>query len=789
MKLKDKVTDFIGKWIIILLGLTSIFAFVDGFEIQCNIFVILLVMLLSSGVFLALFQMKHKGIVMIVIGVVFAIVVLMVHRTLISGIYSIANVIIKQYRIYFSANDIALFGISREGVIFSSMKQINTFLLSMLAFVYAYLLVTFTWNRIFAPFHILLSLIFVIPVIVLGLFPNTFLVSILIIYYLMCFMFQHNRTVYPVRMMILSGISAIIIVFIFIFVSPTDYDSSGRYEKINKKIDAIVDKYHLDELSFDSLGSMLKGNAKSEEAMGGVNGGKLGQVDRLEYTNDIIMRATVPEINGNIYLKGYVALNYKKDHWGDIDEEQIATFKNSIGNVKYLDDYGTPYLTQSTGDVKKMTLKYFKSDTDAYRFVPYFAMTGNGLPIEYYYDLRPKAKEGDSFWYSYIEIQQSQYGEYHAGGDASQQESLAYTVAMEVPEDIRSLFDELISDSPQYDGTSDSFNECVDYVKNYLQNHTTYSIAPGRLGKNEDYVTEFLTVKKEGYCTAYASSAVLMFRYMGIPARYVEGYVITPKDCQGVKVDADGYKVVDIRDKYAHAWAEVYIPGIGYAPIETTPGYGGTSGTDNPNPGAEPKETTMQKDSDEPSSTSGEEKTTTENPSESNENTSTPSNVGTDKSGEGRSGKISTLSAKEKKCVTVIIIVIVVILVLSVFVYKWQERRRILYDYKTEDMRHNVIVLGALLKRYLGRIGIDYCMSDTKKELAEELNRRASTARAKKDINVIAESEEETIKVLSIVEKAKYCDENCQITQEEYEKVRQYVEELKNSLQYLKNRV
>ena len=42
---------------------------------------------------------------------------------------------------------------------------------------------------------------------------------------------------------------------------------------------------------------------------------------------------------------------------------------------------------------------------------------------------------------------------------------------------------------------------------------------------------EFL-VSKKGYDVQFATAATLMFRYYGIPARYVEGYLITPKDAK-----------------------------------------------------------------------------------------------------------------------------------------------------------------------------------------------------------------------------------------------------------------
>ena len=76
----------------------------------------------------------------------------------------------------------------------------------------------------------------------------------------------------------------------------------------------------------------------------------------------------------------------------------------------------------------------------------------------------------------------------------------------------------------------------------------------------------------------YASAATLMLRAMGIPARYVTGYV--------ADVPSSGH--VNVPDSAAHAWVEVYIPGYGWEPVEVTPAYAGSnpgqSGTTTPTP-------------------------------------------------------------------------------------------------------------------------------------------------------------------------------------------------------------
>lgn len=76
----------------------------------------------------------------------------------------------------------------------------------------------------------------------------------------------------------------------------------------------------------------------------------------------------------------------------------------------------------------------------------------------------------------------------------------------------------------------------------------------------DDSVEYFLFEGKTGTCSDFASAYVLMARAAGLTARYVEGFV--PKEEQM------GEYVV--RSDCGHAYAEVYIPNVGYVIYEAT---------------------------------------------------------------------------------------------------------------------------------------------------------------------------------------------------------------------------
>lgn len=69
----------------------------------------------------------------------------------------------------------------------------------------------------------------------------------------------------------------------------------------------------------------------------------------------------------------------------------------------------------------------------------------------------------------------------------------------------------------------------------------------------------------------FATTATILLRALGIPARYAEGYVLTQQDL-GKSRDEEGY--LSVLDDKAHAWVEVYSPlQMEWIPVEMTPGY------------------------------------------------------------------------------------------------------------------------------------------------------------------------------------------------------------------------
>ena len=95
-----------------------------------------------------------------------------------------------------------------------------------------------------------------------------------------------------------------------------------------------------------------------------------------------------------------------------------------------------------------------------------------------------------------------------------------------------------------------------------------YTYEPKKPPQGEDPILWFLTQSQEGNDVLYASAAVEALRTHGVPARYAEGYYVSDTDFQKSE---DGS--VAVTGLNAHAWVEIYFDGIGWLPVEVTPGY------------------------------------------------------------------------------------------------------------------------------------------------------------------------------------------------------------------------
>ena len=68
----------------------------------------------------------------------------------------------------------------------------------------------------------------------------------------------------------------------------------------------------------------------------------------------------------------------------------------------------------------------------------------------------------------------------------------------------------------------------------------------------------------EGVCQDHAQVMVALARHRGLPARYVSGYLSSGGDVAGTGAAGTGAAATGAAQEAAHAWAELFIAGIGW---------------------------------------------------------------------------------------------------------------------------------------------------------------------------------------------------------------------------------
>lgn len=132
----------------------------------------------------------------------------------------------------------------------------------------------------------------------------------------------------------------------------------------------------------------------------------------------------------------------------------------------------------------------------------------------------------------------------------------AHSYYTRLPDGTRSALQQICSSMDWSAGQSGILWRVAEYVR--AQGIYDVNVAPY---PSEDYAVYFLTQSHTGYCIHFATAAVALYRTLGIPARVCEGYLVN-NTAPGSSVKVTGAD--------AHAWAEVYVDGLGWVPVEVT---------------------------------------------------------------------------------------------------------------------------------------------------------------------------------------------------------------------------
>lgn len=268
---------------------------------------------------------------------------------------------------------------------------------------------------------------------------------------------------------------------------------------------------------------------------------------KSEYSERIYLRLmSYGDIKGNTWqqAEGYPYLldgTYSYNYLPGALFGRSNVSKATLLVQSYTTQYLLPYHLAMNGagyDVQISDVSYKGSGMSEYS-VPYYVYTGIGTEFM-----------GMDNGYVKEELQYREF---------------VYENYLNVDSETRTYLQKLISEN-QFDVNDP---EIYTKVAEYIQNAATYNLEYNRdLDKSGNIVKAFLETYKEGICIHYASAATLMFRTLGVPARFVVGYMGETVADQWSEIVTPG-----------HAWTEIYIDGVGWMPIEVTGGSFGGDGS------------------------------------------------------------------------------------------------------------------------------------------------------------------------------------------------------------------
>ncbi|MGH2582862.1 MAG: transglutaminase-like domain-containing protein [Anaerolineales bacterium] len=150
---------------------------------------------------------------------------------------------------------------------------------------------------------------------------------------------------------------------------------------------------------------------------------------------------------------------------------------------------------------------------------------------------------------------------------------------LQVPDEITQRTRDLAMEISQGQETPYDIAQAVtQYLRQSIDYQDNIPLAPS----GAEPIDWFLFVQKQGFCNYYASAEVMLLRVLGIPARLAVGYSQGEQSSQNLLLESEflGGEILEerltgelfytVRQRDAHAWPEVYFPGIGWVEFEPT---------------------------------------------------------------------------------------------------------------------------------------------------------------------------------------------------------------------------
>lgn len=275
------------------------------------------------------------------------------------------------------------------------------------------------------------------------------------------------------------------------------------------------------------------------------------------------------------YLRGYVGSVYTPQGWEETDKAAVAREAKLLYALQKNGFFAATQrgaleeALQSTSE-NRFSLRILNA-CRAYAYVPYGA---DEIVLEPRALLTEGCAAGETLEGALFDVTESylvqaQLAENEADRAYTDAEAAyrdwVYAQYLSVPDDAYTLL------AAQFPLPSEALPtaQARGLVLNWMEQTLTYDESTVTAQGDMPYLEYLLTVNPRGYSVQYATLTTLLMRCCGVPARYVEGYLLPGNEAEGLEAGS----AVMLTQENAQAWTEIYLDGVGWIPFDTTPNH------------------------------------------------------------------------------------------------------------------------------------------------------------------------------------------------------------------------
>lgn len=375
------------------------------------------------------------------------------------------------------------------------------------------------------------------------------------------------------------GITMVLLLGYILAFSGDDYRPPESVDEAKEAVVAMEEHLRYDKLGGDEIDQLTKGD--------------LTETRPFVYTENTVMKLRM-QLPRSMYLRAFTGGSFENGKWSEAAEGAYSGEYTGVTEWLAQQDF-YPWMQQDRLYRMSEDYDFVSAEVEningnsKYVYLPYeAAMTGDTLPDSVNYkkdygafskgltgqreytftaflsDFTDYDEQGLAKWLR--EVKQSPEWEEYAEPEAVYRRYV-YDTYLYVPDgETRAL------------GTS-GIEKCegktIDYTLHYIRKlfdeEFTYNLEQEKAPAGKDELAYFMDESRSGNDMHFATAAALMFRKAGIPARYAEGYYISPDYIMLYTEMSD--VTIDVTDSMSHSWVEIYIDELGWFPVEVVPGY------------------------------------------------------------------------------------------------------------------------------------------------------------------------------------------------------------------------